>query len=335
MKLLTFQFIRGFAFLLIFLSHSFSSLGHWGAAGVSFFIILSGFLESMKYSNYSTIPGGGLALNKIYKIYSLHLLMLLISLPLSYHFLKSSGILKYLISLMANAIMVQSWIPLKPIYFSFNGVAWYLTLVVFFAAITPKIITYAVKIKKIYFTIVGLILLEFCWCTLCKDSEINHWLIYIFPIARLIDYSLGIFTWLLVSKQDKVNYLSLTTAIIIEIIFLTTVIFTRNEYFLSFLWAVPSIIIIGEIYKIEVIVKRKAIYRVFTNKMMVLIGNISFELFLIHQLVIRYITAINSYFNLGVNLVIKVLISFIISFCCSYLFHYRKKYLYLLKNNNH
>lgn len=39
------QVLRGVAFLLIFLSHSFTKFGWWGAFGVTLFIVLSGYLE--------------------------------------------------------------------------------------------------------------------------------------------------------------------------------------------------------------------------------------------------------------------------------------------------
>ena len=73
-RIQNFQALRGVAFLLIFISHCFGNLKWWGASGVSLFIILSGFLEGMKYSNAKYPPLEDYVKRKIGKIYPLHLM---------------------------------------------------------------------------------------------------------------------------------------------------------------------------------------------------------------------------------------------------------------------
>lgn len=139
-KIQSFQALRGFAFLLIFLSHSFNRLGWWGASGVSLFIILSGFLEGLKYTDNEYPLLKDYLKRKIQAIYPLHIVTLVLSIPLSIGILKESGILKYMIKLVINALMLQSWFPMEGIYFSFNAVSWYLSLVFFFAACAPLLV---------------------------------------------------------------------------------------------------------------------------------------------------------------------------------------------------
>ena len=82
------QAVRAFAFLFIFTSHLFSGvLNILGAFGVSLFIILSGFVLIYKNFN-STIKSNNFkySLNKILKLYPLHITTLLITIFLSAFF---------------------------------------------------------------------------------------------------------------------------------------------------------------------------------------------------------------------------------------------------------
>lgn len=139
-RIQNFQALRGVAFLLIFISHCFGNLKWWGASGVSLFIILSGFLEGMKYSNAKYPPLEDYVKRKIGKIYPLHLATLIISIPLSVSLFRESGALKYFAKLIVNALMLQSWIPIESVYFSFNAVSWYLSLVILFAVVSPFLV---------------------------------------------------------------------------------------------------------------------------------------------------------------------------------------------------
>lgn len=88
---------------------------------------------------------------------------------------------------------------------------------------------------------------------------------------------------------------------------------TNSEYFSVVVWFIPAIMMISAVALGDGV--SKIIDTVFSNKVIMNIGNISFELFLIHQLVIRYVAAIfNKLLNYN-GLFIYVLALFISILC--------------------
>ena len=199
-KLKCYQGLRGIAFLLIFVSHcTFSinaqgtnSTAYFGAFGVSLFIALSGFLTV--YNHYET---DDLSVKKqitktIKKVYPLHLLTFLIAIPFSIKELIKPSINAW-IKFFINLSLIQSWIPKSSVYFSYNAVSWYLSTYLFLMLVSPFVVKYLKKINTSF--IVGLLLsilsIQFALVTLSGDYSWAHWIIYICPITRALDFVLG------------------------------------------------------------------------------------------------------------------------------------------------
>lgn len=142
-KIDAFAGLRGYAIILVFLSHySFGAnskglnITNWlGALGVEVFIILSGFLLMENHGN-TMFEFKPYYIRKVKKFYPLHFIMLLMAIPFSVKPLLGLDIEKW-IALFSQVMLVQTWFPKPDIYFSFNGVAWYLSLTVFFIAVSP------------------------------------------------------------------------------------------------------------------------------------------------------------------------------------------------------
>ena len=143
-KSVSFQILRAIAITFIFLSHcenlirinDINTLKYLGSAGVSVFIALSGFLSAMKYDNADKLSAFKLYKNRWRQFYKNHYITLIMAIPLSLSVLKSNWLL-WIFQLTANATLVQSLIPVSSIYFSFNAVSWYLSLMCIFALLTP------------------------------------------------------------------------------------------------------------------------------------------------------------------------------------------------------
>lgn len=87
-----FQGLRFIAFLMIFMwhAHNFHNINYtnnWATLGVSFFIILSGFLNGYKYfDKYDKVKLKDikeLVKRRVGKFYKLHILTLALAIPLS------------------------------------------------------------------------------------------------------------------------------------------------------------------------------------------------------------------------------------------------------------
>ena len=187
------QGLRAIAFLLIFLSHAFGRLGWWGAFGVSLFIVLSGYLEAKHHLN-DDIEVKLFVKKKVRKVYPLHIIMLIFAIPLSLGILsRQYGVIKLLAQVFFNITMTQSWIPTSAIYYSLNAVSWYLTLVVFFALITPMLMKWLrkSKISAVGITVIALICLDFFIGYLSMSLPSSHWIAYVCPVTRAFDFIIG------------------------------------------------------------------------------------------------------------------------------------------------
>ena len=94
---------------------------------------------------------------------------------------------------------------------------------------------------------------------------------------------------------------------------------TNSEFFSTVLWFVPSSMMILAIAfgdKNSLLIDMN-----YSNRFIKFIGNISFEFFLIHQLVIKYVRALSSKLVHYDGFIIYVF-SFIIAIMASYIWHY-------------
>lgn len=194
-----FQGLRGYAIILIFLSH-FNFMNNakgvnittWlGGLGVELFILLSGFLLIENHGN-GNIEIKKYFVHKIKKFYPLHIVTLAIAIPFSIKALLSLDI-KTIASLISNALLVQTWVPASNFYFGFNAVSWYLSITVFFIVVSRLVVKFWNKISlKMTIVVIGCIfIIQLLVCGLTKSLIISHWIIYVAPFVRLLDFIIG------------------------------------------------------------------------------------------------------------------------------------------------
>lgn len=319
-KINSLQALRGIGILLIIVSHCnkllFNSNGsnalNWfGAYGVSIFIMISGFLSSRKYlmgvsQNQSTLTR---IKTKLKKLYPLHLMTLFFSLPLCLNYFvgNSENIISGTLKLVSNILLLQAWIPKSSVYFAFNLVSWYLSLVIFFTTIEPFICKKIVSLKpkkKYYVTVFLILIIELALVIVIPNNiSARHWIIYICPLTRLMDYILGgLITCIdikMVNDSIKKIYAIFGVVLIIFTLGVSTI--SNSEFFSTVAWSIPSInILVISLYCRDT---NTLLTKVFNSRFLIYIGNISFELFLIHHLIIRYV----QYFWIKLGLHINVL----------------------------
>ena len=152
-----------------------------GDGGVAFFFLLSGFAMSMGYGQSivdGTFSFKRYAKRRLLKVYPLHLLCLAIFLIV----FRPVADLR----LPINALLLQSWIPDGDYYFSYNGVAWFLSDVLFCYLLFPLVYRHAGRLL-----LVGLLLACLAVYIVVPYSQINA-LLYVFPPVRFVDFFLGI-----------------------------------------------------------------------------------------------------------------------------------------------
>lgn len=320
------QALRGIGFLLIFLSHctfiqAFS--GSWGGIGVSIFVVLSGFVVTLGHedkdfgSNLKAFP---YMWKRICKIFPLHILMLCIRLAFDYmHSIETSAPV-----VLLNVTMLKSFVPIRDVYYSLGGATWYLTLIWFFALITPFLLKILKKAKRgdCMHIFAAILIFRIIWIYVWHTSDISQWMNYINPFFRATDYFLGMIlganSSALKSKIAKSQkyYMGLSFAVwIIFVSYVTSLSVTTVPWYTIYLRTPLSLGLIllflcsnysGKLF-------RKGIYE---NPLFIYIGNISLELFLTHIHVRNYVGYIfrkvgfnNNILQLIVIFVISVLVS--------------------------
>ena len=187
--------LRGIFILFIFLHHCPGIYEGGGSMAVAFFFILGGFSmtlgyrERIKRSDWSY---GDYITKRAIKFYPLHWLCLLLSLPTLYFYPLSN--LKAIGLIGVNAALLQSWVPIDSVYFSFNAVSWYLADTMFFALLFPvlcRIIMCAGKWGRA--AIATAMAAIYTLVAVLIPAEMHHAILYISPAIRLADFVFGMY----------------------------------------------------------------------------------------------------------------------------------------------
>lgn len=353
--------LRGIAIFTIFISH----LSFWSESnlnklfkyisfarfGVVFFFVLSGFVVAYGYSDkfqgeiqkndYLRFIKG-----RIFKIYPIYIMSLVISAPLVINNLQKIGITgiaaiknivwKFILSLT----LMQSIFPFKGIPHVINGVAWFLSTIFIIYLFVPFILKLNSRISKNIKTIVFLlivnIIIYFCvymtvwYIEYIKFANYNFYIGYAHPMVRVLNFTCGILLYdlysLLIKKSEKFKY------------------FTFYEVFISLVaiiwWILGSSftdkypVVLAEIINILISIillfifsfEKGGVSKILSNRVLFNFGNISFEFYLLHYPVINlgYLFLYKKFGNSELSQVIYSLIFFVISIFIAYIFN---KYL--------
>lgn len=206
------QALRFLAFLMIFTWHAHKvawfdfPAGRGAAMGVSFFVILSGFLTGLR-SKGMGYPGlkahATYVWGKICRFYPIHLAVVIVA---SLYYMEgvcnvfANGnpefFYKWLGLLLRNLLLLQSWFHGQN--YAFNGVAWFLSTILFLYCIAPLLLWFVTTIARRSISAVILVLCVLCLVNFAYCFELNvhrcdmEFWAYIFPPARIPEFLAGI-----------------------------------------------------------------------------------------------------------------------------------------------
>jgi peptidoglycan/LPS O-acetylase OafA/YrhL len=193
---------------MIFLHHC-NLFYSGGALGVTFFFILSGFVITLGYEGKilsQKITPFDFLVKRFIRLYPLHILCFGAAIVLSLN----SLCLKSVLIAIPNLLLLQSWIPIREIYFSFNSVSWCLSNQMFFYALFPLIVIFFHKTGKrqAFVLFMTMVIAYFSLTLMNIPQKLVHPLFYIFPLSRLLDFVLGIFLYYLYRwlKNKEIEY---------------------------------------------------------------------------------------------------------------------------------
>ncbi|WP_165984144.1 acyltransferase [Streptomyces sp. YIM 98790] len=179
------------------------------SAGVSFFFVLSGFV--LTWSARPEDTAGAFWRRRFVKIYPNHVVAWAAALGL----MVSAGTLVSAGQALPNLFLIQSWLPDHNHDAAANGVSWSLSCEIFFYACFPLLMVLAQRLSTrqitaaVVVTAVGIWMIPTLAFALLPDSpsfpEISatlhqHWFVYAFPVARLLEFVLGMLLATLVRR---------------------------------------------------------------------------------------------------------------------------------------
>lgn len=286
-----------------------NKLSFWaaGGEGVTFFIVLSGFLMSYVYldrmHDYSIKAQKDFLIKKIKKFYPLHIMALLAALLLNVLVvLKNEGIAiasltDLAVKTVLNALFLQVYVPIDGIFMNnVNGVAWFLSAIVFCYANSVFAIGFVKRIDK-----KGKLLLGFAGCLILhtvlveifRKNDYRTFVLYVFPFFRFLEYFIGMLIgkWFVSYKMEIGKKTGTLLEILAIVIFFVNHTLVQNGF-----WADKGIkynyFVLGTAMVIVTIFAFEAGYvsSLLKNRVLVYIGNISFDIYIMHQVIIKYVT---------------------------------------------
>ena len=327
---------------IVFLASS--DLGAWGVSVflmLSGFLMLINYYKKDRITSISLISNFKFSLKKLSKLYSLHILLMLTALPFAIRTLQrdnhiigyGSSILKIVVKMFFNITLTQSFIPHSAIFYSLNAVAWYLSVCLFLYFSFPYILHFfetRMCRHKAIFLIGFMFMLQIILCFVSSKVAISFsdnftkWFVYIFPVMRLIEFIIGSalgYLFLLtinggtrdtdhqpVKKRNWGGLLT-DTCLIISLSSIFIMLFITPP---KFLWyrltcrytMVNSLLIYclacneGDSSSI--------IRKIFSFEYFVWLGNLSGNMFLIHQMVIRYLNVFANIATLQGGIILQI-----------------------------
>ena len=278
------QALRGVFAFMIFLHHVpvFPAGGDWG---VSFFLVISGFLLARRYSD--DLEGGSFdhmafVRRRVSRIYPLHWLCLFVFFAFFAHFSLDNGRLVMLF----NILLLQSWVPSVNYYFSYYPEAWFLSVIVFCYALFPvvakgvlkasarRLAVWAVGVVAVYLAVVN---------ALGSDRVLP--LVYISPAFRCLDVIVGVVLYRLLCGRriGALSTLGELAMLALMALFVLVYAYVPERYALASYWWVPSVILIAAFAADG----HGAVSRLLSSRPMVAFGNMSFYFYMSHGLVLQ------------------------------------------------
>lgn len=307
------QSLRFVFIMLVVMSHFIgSTFGFGGEGGVAFFFILSGFILSYAYGEkvfLRKFHHKVFLKKQLWKFYPLHLLTFIIMIALDarighyYHWTK----------LLANMLLLQSWIPSNDFYFVANGSSWFLSDLLYFYVIFPFLFLFLVRASRRTLAITGtIILLLYAYMAASIPEDMINPLLYASPLTRQIDFAVGILLFRMCSSNignhirkqmermtpQQTTWLEIGMGLLVVISFF---IYENASWRFCcaclFWFTMPPVLYV--FYETD---KRLgAITRLLHTPFMQWLGTISFEIYLTHWIVMRITKSILLRFGIDID----------------------------------
>lgn len=315
--------LRFFAALAIFLQHSGEALRlpfqHLTPVpfnfGVDFFFILSGFILSYVHADIgTTYSKKSFYVARIARIWPLHIVTLLLWLAVvPQPSWLIAGAESYVIeTTLANIFLLQAWVPIFFVYFSFNSVSWSISTEAFFYLLFPWL---AINWRRTWYWKFALVVMGVLAILMICDafhipplsgtgdlSSITiHGIVYISPFVRIFEFVLGMCSALLFRRisptVQRIPPFLLTLLEILAIVLMPSIwrfsqslsndLFRSSETAVGFFANSVPMALLFAVMIVVYAVGKGLISRLLSWRPLILLGEASFALYMVHQILLN------------------------------------------------
>ncbi len=259
-----------------------SSWAPYGDLGVTFFLILSGYLSARSNTSIRT----EYYKKKFWHIYPIHWfalsLALIIYIPTRSYWNEDTWWI-----LLLNATLMQGYYPNAEVNIAFNGPTWFLSTILLFYFLLPYLQRLHTKLKSIFYLLTILMLgfsLFFKYITMDKSWEIAWWGTGFFPPVRIAECMLGM--CLFDIKKRKMGTFTEVMALIL--LLGTRITAPYAPAILNAYWWIPAMLFIVWVFANS----DGCIAKVLSSNSFVCGGNLTMDIYMFHYLAVRCIPSI-------------------------------------------
>lgn len=327
-----FNILRILAVYIIMIYHineffPFVNIFFAASLGLYICLVLTGFLFGCNNwkaeTSYSIKDSLNLYIKKLIKFYPLHLITFLIDAVIVWKYMSIASIFTKheIFKIITNLLLLQIYIPNPEYYFSYNGVSWYLAVTLAFYFFAPLVVYWLNKVdldKNIYMVLVTVMVIYFALMVAFGYTKYSTWVLNN-SIFHVFDFIIGVIlgrTYYLknIDKDTNVNskliYLILLIGAIFNFAFITI---TGNDLFLIYSATMGAGLILYFFANNEF----KAL-KSFDFPIINFFASFSFEVFMLHQIVGKYMVIFHNKYQIhnlicfGVSIVASIVLSYLL-----------------------
>lgn len=292
-------------------------LGH----GVSFFFVLSGFILAHVYSGkIKSIHPYEFYVSRLARIWPAHIFTMLLVVILFPPVSWTQGAEPAWLVTLLNGTLLQAIVPIPAYYFSFNSVSWSISTEMFFYLAFPFLLAHLDKTWHI--KLIALLATGGLIATLLDLHKVNyyspdkitifsgHGLAYISPALRIQEFFIGILLFKFYNSIKRYRFFNAVTCTILELLSIAAVILlTKKVLVFAYVQSGAGNVASGEfwghcatglLFGLIIVIfafNRGILSKLLGLRFFVILGEISFAIYMLHQIVFRYYAGHRSLFS--------------------------------------